>query len=172
MRLREHINFFSKISTLLTHRITYALVFVNEVWERILKIKLPFKILHFIWKLLHGSLPVFEVLISRGKTVSTKCIFCNEEEESLSHLFLKCHFARAVWHGSNLEIRTSDCFSLSIIQWVETYVLQNNPRNPIRMGLLQSIFTTLWSIWNHRNLVLHQGKDPNLMEVLLTSQSL
>lgn len=40
------------------------------------------------------------------------------------------------------------------------------------MMFLQSCFTTLWSLWNHINLVLHQGKTPNPMEVLLTSQSL
>ena len=86
------------------------------VWERIWKVKLPLKILNFIWKLLHGSLPVFEVLVNKGITVSSKCLLCNKEEESLNHLFLKCHFARVVWHGSNLEIRTSDSFNLSIKQ--------------------------------------------------------
>lgn len=97
---------------------------------------------------------------------------CNDEEESLNHLFLKCHFSRAVWHGSNLEIRTSESFNLSIKLWVEVCVLQNGPRKHDRMGILQSLFITLWSIWNHRNLVLHQGRVSNPMEVILTSQSL
>ena len=40
------------------------------------------------------------------------------------------------------------------------------------MGYLQAIFTTLWTIWNHRNLVVHEGKLPNPMEVILTAQNL
>ena len=50
------------------------------------KVKLPLKILTFIWKLLHDSLPVFEVLNNRGITVSSKCLICNEDEESINHL--------------------------------------------------------------------------------------
>ena len=37
---------------------------------------------------------------------------------------------------------------------------------------LQSIFTTLWTIWLHRNTVVHEGKQPNPMEVILTAQTL
>ena len=40
------------------------------------------------------------------------------------------------------------------------------------MCYLQSLFTILWSIWTHRNWALHQGKIPNPIEVVLTSQSL
>lgn len=40
------------------------------------------------------------------------------------------------------------------------------------MGYMQAIFTTLWTIWNHRNIVVHEGKDPNPMKVVSTAQTL
>ena len=40
------------------------------------------------------------------------------------------------------------------------------------MCFLQTLFTTLWTIWTHRNLVIHEGKQPNPLDVILTSQSL
>ena len=126
----------------------------NEVWERIWKVKIPLKILNFIWKLLHGSLLVLEVLVNRGITVSS-VFYAMRRRNLLIISFFKCQFARAVWYGSNLKIRTSDSFNLSISQWVEFCVRQNDPRESTRLGILQSFFTTLWSIWNHRNLVLH-----------------
>ena len=99
------------------------------------KVKLPLKILTFIWKLLHDSLPVFEVLNNRGITVSSKCLICNEDEESINHLFMHCPFARAIWHGSNLEIRTSELHHSSFKQWVKACILQNEPEENNRMCL-------------------------------------
>ena len=40
------------------------------------------------------------------------------------------------------------------------------------MLYLQGVFVTLWTIWTHKNLVVHEGKLPNPMEVTLTAQSL
>ena len=37
---------------------------------------------------------------------------------------------------------------------------------------MQNIFTTLWTIWFHRNMVFHEGKQPNPMEVILMAQTL
>ena len=37
---------------------------------------------------------------------------------------------------------------------------------------IHTIFTYLWTIWNHRNLVTHEGKTPKPIEVILTAQSL
>ena len=39
------------------------------------------------------------------------------------------------------------------------------------MQYLQSIFTTLWTLWNHRNRVVHEGIQPNPIEVILTAQN-
>ena len=37
---------------------------------------------------------------------------------------------------------------------------------------MQNIFTTLWTFWFHRNMVVHEGKQPNPMGVILTAQTL
>ena len=52
---------------------------VSHIMWLIWKEKLPLKILTFIWKLLHDSLPVFEVLNNRGITFSNKRLMCNEK---------------------------------------------------------------------------------------------
>ena len=141
------------------------------VWKALWKMKLPMKITTFIWKLLHDSLPVLTNLIRRGIQTASRCPMCDEGEETLSHLFLQCPFARAVWYGSSLGIRTSELNHLSVKQWLLNHITAANIPVQTKRSSLQSIFTTLWTIWTHGNLVLHNGKTPSPVEVILTSQS-
>ena len=39
---------------------------------------------------------------------TTQCPLCQENDETVSHIFHHCPFARAIWLGSNLTIRTSE----------------------------------------------------------------
>ena len=103
---------------------------------------------------------------------TNRCLICNEKEEIITHLFLQCSFARAVWHGSILEIRTSDLIHSIVKQWISNCISTSKSMKQNKISFLHSLFTILWSIWNYRNLVLHRGKFPNPMEVILTSQSL
>ena len=87
----------------------------GRVWNILWKVQVPLKINTFVWKLLKDSLPTMLALKIRGITTDSSCPICNAEEESSTHLFLLCPFARAIWHGSTLAIHTSD-FSNSSIQ--------------------------------------------------------
>ena len=97
---------------------------------------------------------------------------CNAVEESSTHLFLLCPFARAIWHGSTLSIHTFEFSNLSIHQWLKSILFNHKGKDDISMAYLQAVFTTLWSIWTYRNRVIHQGICPNPLEVILMAQSL
>ena len=120
---------------------------------------------------LHDNLPTFHTLRNRGIPVSSTCPLCDEVEETTSHLFLFCSFTRAVWHGTSLAVHTSDFRNCSVQIWIDKLLQIHKKLEPENLNYLQGIFTTLWSIWTHRNLVVHEGKHPNLLEVVLTSQS-
>ena len=76
-------------------------------------------------KLLYDSLPTYLTLNKRGIPVASTCPLCNVEDESISHLFLFCPFARATWHGSPLAVHTSDLHNTSIQQWIGTILLKH-----------------------------------------------
>ncbi|XP_075655107.1 protein FAR1-RELATED SEQUENCE 5-like [Castanea sativa] len=142
------------------------------LWHLIWKVQVPSKFCNLVWRLLHDSLPTFSTLRSRGIPMSITCPLCDEAKEKTSHLFLFCSFSRATWHGTSLVVHTFDLGNSSIQQWIERLLQIHKGLELDNMSYLQGIFTTLWSIWTHGNLVVHEGKHPNPLEVVLTTQSL
>ena len=67
---------------------------------------------------MHDCLPTLQLLKIRVIFDDGLCLMCNCEEESASHLFLLCPFARACWHGSSLAVHTTDFSDISVQQWL------------------------------------------------------
>lgn len=101
-----------------------------KIWSKIWKVKVPLKINHFIWKLLHNSLPTFLNLKQMGISLDPTCPLCHEEDEASTHLFLLCPFARACWHGSSLAIHASDYANISIQHWLNILLTRHNLKFP------------------------------------------
>ena len=119
----------------------------NRVWKLIWKIKTPQKICNFVWKLMHGSLPSMHLLKNWGITDNGLYPLCNCDEESTSHLFLLCPFARACWHGLPLAVHTSDLIDIFVQQWLRELIVSHNLNEDVFMEYMQNIFITLWTIW-------------------------
>ena len=66
----------------------------NWIW----KMKVPQKIIIFLWLCSHNSVPVREVLGSRGLTLDQACPFCHSQVESINHLLRYCPFAVSFWN--------------------------------------------------------------------------
>ena len=66
----------------------------NWIW----KMKVPQKIIIFLWLCSHNSVPVREVLGSRGLTLDQVCPLCHSQVESINHLLKYCPFAVSFWN--------------------------------------------------------------------------
>lgn len=99
------------------------------------------------------------------------CPFCQEDRETLEHLFLRCHFARAVWLGSDITICTDILPYHTISDWICNW-LQGSQKEIRIKTCIPTLLVTLWRIWNHRNGIVFKGKLPNAREIILTSNAL
>ena len=113
----------------------------QSLWKFFWKIKLPMKVLTFIWKLVHDSIPVLAILKGRSITNYSICPLCNEGEETTTHLFQQCTFARAVWYGSMLNIRTSEFSHMTTKQWIKDGISTNRVLGQNGMLFLRAFLT-------------------------------
>lgn len=131
----------------------------NVMWKNLWKLKMPYKLVMFLWKILNDSLPVRIELTERNVKIEYNCAMCDGEEETTNHLFTQFAFARAVWFGSELTILT-DALGQQSIKCLLTQWLTNREIMLNEIGWFNTrLVTTLWCIWKSRNdVVFNKGK--------------
>ena len=76
----------------------------NGVWNKLWRVKTVPRQTHLIWRILHNRLPVRSVLFNRGVQCSPLCCLCDQQQESINHLFMECGWSKAVWFASPLGL--------------------------------------------------------------------
>ena len=137
----------------------------NSFWKVLWKLKLPHKILTFIWKIIHHAIPIKTELNTRGINCDPTCSLCNASNESLDHLFLQCSFARALWLGVDINIVSIIANNIPMEQWIQNLAKKTQEADS-NANALELILTTLWCIWTHRNNVIFEGKHPKPIDML------
>ncbi|XP_060969636.1 uncharacterized protein LOC115702106 [Cannabis sativa] len=79
----------------------------SELWRALWKVKVPPKVLHFVWKAISGCLPTRSQLRNKHVPVDPRCVICNSDEETIVHVFVGCHFAQSCWNRSGVGLQFS-----------------------------------------------------------------
>ena len=95
----------------------------RKIWAATWKAHVPLRIINFVWKLLHDSLPTKATLHNRGISNDDTCPLCNYDEETPTHMFLLCSFSRACWFGSDLRLHTSEITNVFVQFWLKDYII-------------------------------------------------
>ncbi|KAK2635516.1 hypothetical protein Ddye_030308 [Dipteronia dyeriana] len=126
-------------------------------WKGICPPKMEF----FVWQIWKGRTLVREKLFRycRDSIPSLDCPICGLEKESIDHLFLHCSWANSLWKSCMAWWGVVYCPNKTVNEWLEgwrgLYPASKNER--VWTSLF---FAMVWTIWESRNLLVFEGKDP------------
>lgn len=75
----------------------------KEFWKKLWKLKLPGKVLNFLWRACRNVLPTAEALGEKHVEIDRLCSWCRVYEEDTVHTAFTCCFARELWHRVGLQ---------------------------------------------------------------------
>jgi len=136
----------------------------RDLWRS----KAPTKVLAFSWTLLLDRIPSKVNLAKRrslGLKESKRCVFCDIEDESATHLFLHCDFISKVWS--------------EVMRWLNFYVI--TPPNllihslvwsrevrskKLRRGAWLIWHAVVWVVWKARNNHIFNNIVPDVEDLV------
>jgi hypothetical protein len=114
-------------------------------WKKLWMLLLPSKVLHFLWRLAHNSLPLRMKLKSRGLEVDTRCLVCYRLDQDGGHCFLKCKCVKVVWRAALLEECRLELINCPRAISVLEDILKMEETKCLKVCIL------LWLWWSERN---------------------
>ena len=131
----------------------------HSFWKQVWFVMIPPKIKNFIWRACTDSLPLQTKLFDRKILNTFSCVLCLEAAESCTHLLWECSFAQAIWQQAPFgnSFRLPLHISFTEVIDVATQTL-HTPK-------LEIFFVALWMIWNCRNKLIFENKEPRHADI-------
>ena len=130
----------------------------QDAW--IWKLDILPKFIHFLWLSFHGSIPMHDVLASRGINCDTLCPLCKCSEESISHLLHDCIITCDFWR----KLEPPPSFLSTFSDNFETWLKVNSKSRIMHKASVQwgTLFIfAFWCLWKNRNKVVFENSIPN-----------
>jgi hypothetical protein len=107
------------ISSQRSHLSNFPLPAAN--WKKLWKLNLNDRLKLFLWKIVWDIVPSKSRLNSVFPIPQTDlvCPLCNVEDDSLTHLFFRCFFARISWRLSPWPLDSLKWSALSLADWIQ-----------------------------------------------------
>lgn len=69
----------------------------SSFWKKMLSLKLPGKVINFLWRTCRACLPTAATLAGKMVPINTSCSWCFTPIEDKVHVLFGCTSARSVW---------------------------------------------------------------------------
>ena len=121
---------------------------------------IPHKIKCFIWLTCNKKINTWDNLCKKRWHGPNRCCLCNEEAESVDHLFVRCNFLKEVVWGLN-------CLFDVNISWTAPTFMENLSIWVSKSGsLLYLSLFLMWNIWKAKNRKLFDDQNPVMAGLL------
>lgn len=113
-----------------------------------------------VWKIWHNAIPTFSILNLHHLRCEIFCPFCGASDDSVSHLFFQCNFARAVWFGLPISLKVNRLmqFHTWFKAWIKRW--RKNPSRFYESWIF--VLVGLDVIWRYRNNIVWRSSKVSL----------
>ena len=125
------------------------------------KVKAPPKMLFFLWLCSYNSIPVREVLGSKGLSLDQSCPICRSHPESRDHLLKECSFSVSFWNQLGPPSSPYSSFGLPFQDWIHANCTSGLDSRHHHIPWSFLFLFGIWFLWINRNCVTHQAKQAN-----------
>jgi hypothetical protein len=125
-------------------------------FKAIWKCKAPTKVSGFVWTVLLDRVPTRANLFRRqilSETEDRRCVFCGDQVETTTHLFLYCRVTIQVWQQIFRWLGSYLSLPHSIWSMLSSLTIAHGSKQ-YRSGLVMIWSTVIWTIWRHRNRII------------------
>jgi hypothetical protein len=129
-------------------------------WKSIWKLNLNDRLRLFLWKIAWNILPTKERLGHLFPISDTHCPLCKVADDSLTHLFFECFFARVVWRLSFWLLDSTAFHFSSMVDWIAAIITPDRSLGiPLKDQHKFQIFASVACdiLWFYRNKALHEN---------------
>ncbi|KAM6558899.1 hypothetical protein CsatA_028138 [Cannabis sativa] len=137
---------------------------VNEMaansgfWKQLWQLKLPPKVLNFLWRVSTNCLPTHFQLRVRHVPINTSCPFCNAAPETSLHVLVRCRFAQDCWAVSRVPAVAGT--AMTFTAWFEEGLDKWTMAERVEASMV------CWSVWKHRNELVWNSTMPTVSDVV------
>lgn len=82
------------------------------------KTKASYRVFVLAWKMWHNALLTFANVNAHYLHYLIECPFFGGDDDSLLHVLLRCDFAKAIWYGLDIYLKTSFYIFQYFHQWL------------------------------------------------------
>ncbi|KAG6631738.1 uncharacterized protein LOC122290971 [Carya illinoinensis] len=141
----------------------------NSLFKPLWSLKIHDRHKLLLWKILWNILPTKAKISERiSQQVNTECTFCDQEEETTLHLFVKCPIVRILWQQGSWPLNIERLPIHSSADWIKMIIypdkllgLQENETHHFQLYAV----VLLDLLWKNRNEKVHNSSSFSLEEI-------